>query len=57
MLVRTGERGWASMGVVLQDQLKFNHYNHYAYVYYFDSKYRTANPCWAFTETLAKVEK
>jgi hypothetical protein len=56
MLVQLGNRGWNSLGVVLQDELKYNHYNYYAYVYWFEGC-RTANPSWAFTETLTKVEK
>ena len=45
------------MGVVLQDQLKYTHYNHYAYVYWFEGGARTHNPAWAFTETLEKVDQ
>ena len=57
MLVKLGNRGWSSMGIVLQDKLKCSHYNHYAYVYWFENFARTDNPSWAFTETLEKVEK
>ena len=57
MLVQLGSRGWKSMGVVLHDKLKYNHYNYYAYVYWFEACARGDNPSWAFTETLEKVER
>ncbi len=57
MLVQLGNRGWNSLGVVLQGELKYTHYNYYAYVYWFEQPSRTDNPSWAFTETLEKVER
>jgi hypothetical protein len=51
MLVRTG----STMGIILQDETKFNHYNHYARVYYFDSSHHKKNPCWVFLGSLRKV--
>jgi len=52
LLVRTG----TTLGVVLQDELKCAHYNHYAWVYYFDSKHHETNPGWVFLHCISKVE-
>jgi hypothetical protein len=51
MLVRTG----TGMGIILQDKMKFAHYNHYAWVYYFNSDHHKKNPCWVFLGSLKKV--
>jgi len=53
ILVKTGD----TLGIILQDEMKFEHYNHYAWVYYFSSHYRKKNPCWAFLGSLRKAEK
>jgi len=53
ILVKTGN----TLGIVLQDQMKFKHYNHYAWVYYFDSSHHKKNPCWVFLGSLDMVEK
>jgi hypothetical protein len=53
LLVRSG----TTLGIVLQEELKFNHHNHYAWVYYFDSKYHEVNPGWVFLHCINRVEK
>ncbi len=52
-MVRTG----TTLGVVLQDEMKLDHANQYAWVYYFDSKYHETNPGWVFLHCINKVEK
>jgi len=53
MLVKTG----TTMGIVLQDKMKFKHYNHYAWVYYFNSRHHKDNPCWVFLGSLNNIER
>jgi len=43
------------LGIILQDKMKFQHYNYYAWVYYFDSAPHVRNPSWVFIENLKKV--
>ena len=51
-LVKTG----TSLGIILKDELKFTHHNHYAWVYYFDHLgLRDGNPGWVFVGNFTKV--
>jgi len=52
LLIRTG----TTLGIILQDEVKINHHNCYARVYYFDSKYHETNPGWASLRCINKVE-
>jgi len=45
------------LGIVLRDETKFEHYNHYAFVYYFDGKYHEHNPSWVFIENLKRLSE
>ena len=53
VLVKTGK----TLGIIVQDEMKYEHYNHYARVYYFTSLYHDVNPTWVFLGSLRKVEK
>ena len=53
ILVQTGN----TMGIVLQDEMKFKHHNHYAWVYYFNSRHHKDNPCWVFLGSLSNIER
>ena len=51
-LVKTG----TSLGIILKDELKFTHHNHYAWVYYFDHLgLREGNPGWVFVGNFTKL--
>ena len=51
-LVKTG----TSLGIILKDELKFTHHNHYAWVYYFDHRRGVhRNPSWVFVGNFTKV--
>ena len=45
------------LGIVLQDEMKFKHHNHYAWVYYFNSRHHKDNPCWVFLGSLNDIER
>ena len=47
----------AGLGLILQDKTKFEHYNHYAFVYYFDGKHHAHNPSWVFIENLKRLSE
>ena len=51
ILVQTGN----TMGIVLQDEMKFKHHNHYAWVYYFNSRHHKDNPCWVFLGSIKRL--
>jgi len=53
ILVKTGNL----LGIVLQDEMKFKHYNHYAWIYYFNSHHHKDNPCWVFLGNLNNIER
>jgi hypothetical protein len=52
-LVKTGN----TLGIILQDEMKFKNYNHYARVYYFNSSHHKDNPCWVFLGSLNNIER
>ena len=53
ILVQTGEL----LGIVLHDDMKFSHSNHYTWVYYFNSRHHKDNPCWVFLGNLNNVKR
>ena len=53
MLVMMG----GGLGIILRDEMKFKHYNHYAEVHYFDGRHHKTNPCWVFIENLKRLRK
>jgi len=46
-----------TLGIILQDEMKFRHYNHYAWVYYFNSRHHKKNPRWVFLGSLTKAKE
>jgi len=47
----------SGLGIILKDEMKFQHYNHYAWVYYFDRTHHNHNPSWVFIENLKCLSK
>jgi len=47
----------SGLGIILLNEIKFLRYNHYAWVYYFDTTYHEHNPSWVFIENLKCLSK